>query len=294
MICIAQFHISLPKSDIESSIVISNSSKIDLALKEERQYILEIVKKIKKSGCNVLLMQKSIIRESVSDLAQHYLAKANIMLVKDIDRDEIELISKTLHTSPTAHIDHLSQFALTYADVVEEKEVGHAKIVRISGIKQSNNTAFVLVRGSNKSIIDEAERSLRDALSVVKCLIRKKSIVAGGSACEIEVISFLKALSKTLPGIDSSCLHAFAEAIEIIPYTLAENAGLDPVQIISDLRARHSRGNIYDGIDFRKKIVTNMIDQNVVQPLLVTTSALELASECVRVIIKIDDNIKVK
>jgi len=288
-ICLAQFNITHPKSETESSVVISDHNEMDRSFKEERCFILQLIKKIKQSGTNVILLQKSILRESISDLGEHYLAKANIMVVKDIDRDEIDFICKTLHCTPVTHIDYLTPSALAYAEVVEEKTIRSETMIKITGIKQNCTTACVLLRGSNRLIIDEAERSLRDAFSVVKCLVQKQFIVPGGAACEIEIVRLFTALSKTLIGTESYCLQAFAEAIEIIPYTLAENAGLDPIQIIANLRARHARGNIYDGINFRMKTISNMIAQNVVQPLLVTSCALELASECVRMIIKVDD-----
>jgi T-complex protein 1 subunit delta len=291
-ICLAQFHISMPKSDTDSSVVVSDSIQMDQLLREERKFILQMVMTIKNSGCNVLFMQKSILRDSVSDIGEHYLAKAGILLVKDIERDTIESMSRSLGCYPVAHIDYLTEDKLAYAALVEEHQYGLDKVVSLTGIKNRGTTSTVLIRGSNKLILEETQRSLHDALCVVNCIVQKNFIVPGGAACEIEASKYLNTISKSSKGINSYCMRAFADALEIIPYTLAENAGLDPIQIVIDLKARHAKGKKFDGINVRKGIISNMIEENVTQPLQVTSSALELASECFRMILKVDDIIQ--
>lgn len=138
-------------------------------------------------------------------------------------------------------------------------------------------------------VLDEADRSLHDVLCVVRCLIKNGYIVPGGAACEVEIAKHLSELSVIVRGNESYCLRAFADALDIVPHTLAENAGLEPIKLITDLRTLHGQGNKYDGINVRKGMITNMLNENVVQPILVTSSVLALASECVRVIMKIDD-----
>jgi T-complex protein 1 subunit delta len=287
-ICLAQFQISPPKSDIDSSVIISNYAQMDRLLIDERKYILHMVKSIKSTGCNLLLLQKSILRDSITELGEHYLAKAGILLVKDIQRDEVEFICKTLGCFPIAHIHHMSSDKLAHARLVEEVQIGSGKIVKITGIEKRGPTATVLLRGSNKLILEESARSMHDALCVVRCLASKCYIVPGGAACEIEIARYLTKISKNSKGMESYCIRAFAEALEIIPYTLAENAGLDPIQHVTELRARHAKGNKNDGINVRKGMITDMISENVIQPLMVTSSALDLASECARSILKID------
>jgi len=176
--------------------------------------------------------------------------------------------------------------------VVEEVQMGLGRVVKIRGIKSPGMTATVLLRGSNKLVIDEAYRSLRDALCVVRCLVHKPYLVPGGAACEVEVARHLMSISKELPGTESYCMSGFARALELIPYTLAENAGFDPIQLMTTLRVRHETGHKYDGIDVRNGRICNMCDQRVFQPSLVTASAINLASECVRMILKIDGIIK--
>jgi len=275
-------------------VVVSDYTQMDRIMRDERNYILQMVKKIKMSGCNVILLQKSILRDAVSDTAEHYLAKAGILLVKDIERDEIEFISKTLNCVPVAHVDHILPTTLAHAGLVEEVSVGSGKVVKITGIENMGRTATVLMRGSNKLVLDEADRSLHDALCVVRCLVHKRFLVPGGAACEIEVMQHLNEWAKTLHGMESYCVRAFAEAMEIVPYTLAENAGLDPIKMVTDLRVNHAAGKKYDGLNVRKGAITNMLEESVVQPLLVTTSALTLASECTRMILKIDDLVQVR
>ncbi|KAJ0610893.1 putative chaperonin ATPase [Helianthus annuus] len=293
-IAVIQFQISPPKTDIEQSIVVSDYTQMDRILKEERSYILSMIKKIKATGCNVLLIQKSILRDAVTDLSLHYLAKAKILVVKDVERDDIEFVTKTLNCLPIANVEHFRAEKLGYADVVEEVSVGDGKVVKITGIKDMGRTTTVLVRGSNQLVLDEAERSLHDALCVVRCLVNKKFLIAGGGAPEIELSRQLSAWSKVLHGMESFCVKSFAEALEVVPYTLAENAGLNPITIVTELRNRHAQGEINAGINVRKGQITNILEENVVQPLLVSTSAITLAAECVRMILKIDDIVTVR
>ncbi|MQM20339.1 hypothetical protein Taro_053359 [Colocasia esculenta] len=293
-IAVIQFQISPPKTDIEQSIVVSDYSQMDRILKEERNYILGIIKKIRATGCNVLLIQKSILRDAVTDLSLHYLAKAKILVIKDVERDEIEFITKTLNCLPIANIEHFREEKLGFADCVEEVSVGEGKIVKIMGIKDMGRTTTVVVRGSNQLVIDEAERSLHDALCVVRCLVNKKFLIAGGGAPEIELSRQLGAWAKELTGMESYCVKEFAEALEVIPYTLAENAGLNPIAIVTELRNKHAQGEINAGINVRKGQITNILEENVVQPLLVSTSAVTLATECVRMMLKIDDIVTVR
>ncbi|KIY99168.1 T-complex protein 1 subunit delta [Monoraphidium neglectum] len=217
-----QFQLSPPKADIESSVVISDYQQMDRVYKEERNYILGLVKKIRASGCNVLLIQKSILRDAVTDLSLHYLAKAKIMVVRDIERDDIEFISKTLGCLPIAHPDHMRPDKLGSADLVEDVEprrppagalstppptritprpthqCGKGRVVKVTGIQARGRTATVLLRGSNRLVLDEADRSLHDALCCIRCLVQKRFLIAGGSAPEVEVTHQLSKWAKTL------------------------------------------------------------------------------------------------
>lgn len=284
-----QFCISPPKTDMDHNVIVSDYAAMDRVLKEERAYILNIVKQIKKAGCNVLLVQKSILRDAVSDLAIHFLDKIKVMVVKDIERDQIEFVCKTLGCRPIASLDHFVPENLVTADLAEEITSGTNKFVKITGIQNQGRTVSVIVRGSNKLVLEEADRSIHDALCVVRCLVKRKALIAGGGAPEIELALQLAAFSNTLEGVDAYCFRAFAEALEVIPSTLAENAGLNPITTVTELRNRHAQGEINTGINVRKGSITDILTENVVQPLLVSVSAITLATETVRSILKIDD-----
>lgn len=285
-----QFPISAPKSDMESNVVVGNDQAMDRIIKEERQYILGIIKKIIASGANVLLLQKSVLREAISDLALHFLAKKKIMVVKDIDRNDIDFISKTIGATPVAHIDSLTSEKLGHAGLVEEVSAGGAaKIVKVTGCPNQGKTVSILLRGSNQLVLDEAARSLHDALCVVRALVKKRSLVYGGACVEMEVAHQLQKYSREIFGNNSYVCKAYGEALELIPYTLAENAGLDPILFVTELRNRHTDGMKFAGLNIRKSTIMNMEDTEVVQPSLVSASALTLATECVRMILKIDD-----
>jgi T-complex protein 1 subunit delta len=283
-----QFCLSPPKPDMDNNIIINDSTQIDRILREERAYLLNMVKKIKKAGCNVLLIQKSILRDATTEMSLHFLSKMKIMVIDDIERNEIEFIAKTLGCKPIAHIDSFKASKLGTAKLVEQVSVGDGKVVKITGIPNKGKTVSILVRASNKLVLDEAERSIHDALCVVRSLIKKKYLIAGGSAVETQLAVNLAEYSKQLKGVEAVCVRAYADAFEIVPTTLAENAGLKPLAIVTELRNKHALGDKNAGINVRKGIISDMVKENVVQPLLVSTSAISLATETVRMILKID------
>jgi T-complex protein 1 subunit delta len=284
-----QFQVSPPKTDMDNQVVVSDYAAMDRVLREERAYILNIVKQIKKAGCNVLLIQKSILRDALSDLAIHFFDKMKIMVVKDVEREDIEHVCKSLGCSPIASLDHFTAEKLANAQLVEEVQTGASKTVRVTGIEKQGATVSIVIRGSNKLMIEEAHRSLHDALCVVRCLVKKRFVISGGGAPETELSLQLMEHANSVIGADAYCFKAFAEALEVIPYTLAENAGLNPIATVTELRNRHAQGEIHAGINVRKGMITNILDENVVQPLLVSTSAITLASETVCSLMKIDD-----
>merc|ERR1719483_1757051 len=284
-----QFQLSAPKTDTEHNIIVKNNAQIDRLAREEKKYILKMIKKIAKTGCNVLLIQKSILRDAVNVLSLHYLARKGIMVVTDIERTDIEFISKSLGCKPVSHVDHFTAEKLGSANLAQECSTPGGKLVKITGVQNPGQTVSILVRGSNQLVLKEAERSIHDALCVVRCLIKKRFLVPGGGAPETEISLRLAEWAATIGGLDSYCINAFAEAMEVIPYTLAENAGINPIKIVTELRRQHAAGNKFAGINVKKGRITDIWQENVIQPLLVSTSALTLATECVRMLLKIDD-----
>lgn len=288
-IAVIQFQLSSPKPDMDNQIVVNDYRQMDKILKEERQYLLNMCKKIKKTGCNVLLIQKSILRDAVNDLALHFLAKLKIVVVTNIERDEIEFITKTLNCKPVADIENFTEDKLASADLLEEVSQNGARICRITGIKNMGRTVSILCTGANGLVLGESERSLHDALCVVRCLVKKRALIAGGGSPEVHVARLLAEYAQRLSGMEAYCFQAYAEALEIIPTTLAENAGLNPISIVTELRNRHALGERTAGINVRKGQITNILEENVLQPLLVNTSAIELATETVSLLLRIDD-----
>ncbi|CAI4303439.1 CPG_1a_G0007460.mRNA.1.CDS.1 [Saccharomyces cerevisiae] len=286
-----QFQISPPKPDTENNIIVNDYRQMDKILKEERAYLLNICKKIKKAKCNVLLIQKSILRDAVNDLALHFLSKLNIMVVKDIEREEIEFLSKGLSCKPIADIELFTEDRLGSADLVEEIDSDGSKIVRVTGIRNNNArpTVSVVIRGANNMIIDETERSLHDALCVIRCLVKERGLIAGGGAPEIEISRRLSKEARSMEGVQAFIWQEFASALEVIPTTLAENAGLNSIKVVTELRSKHENGELNDGISVRRSGTTNTYEEHILQPVLVSTSAITLASECVKSILRIDD-----
>lgn len=219
----------------------------------------------------------------------------DIMVITEVERTDIEFISRTLGCMPVAHVDSFTPEKLGSAELVTEVTVpgGSHKVVKITGVQNPGNTMSILIRGSNKLVLEEADRSLHDALCVVRSLVKKRFLIAGGGAAETEVNLRLSEWAKTQKGMMAYCVAAFAQSLEVIPYTLAENAGLNPIAIVTELRRRHSQGEAGTGINVRANCISDSYAERVVQPLLVSLSAMTLAAECVYMISKIDDLIPV-
>jgi len=238
----------------------------------------------------VLLIQKSILRDAVNLLGSHYLAKKGVMIIKDIERDEMSFIAKSLGCKPCASIDHFTKDKLGEAKLAEEIGTTGGRLIKITGVKNPGKTVSVLVRGSNQLVLEEAERSLHDALCVVRSLVKERHMIAGGGAPEAELRVALSRYADTLDGSHSDCVRAFADALEVIPYTLAENAGLNPIDIVTALITAHFNGHKFAGIDVKHgEVVDDISKLNVIQPLLVSTSAINLSTEFVRMLLKVDD-----
>jgi len=297
-IALLQYCLSAPKTDMDNNVVVSDYAAMDRILKEERKHILKLCKTIKKAGVNVVLLQKSILRDAYNELSLHFLAKMGILVVTDIERSDVNFICRTLGCTPIAHPDSFAETKLGFATHVGDvvMEGSSHKVTKFTGVKNPGKTVTVLLRGSNDLVLAESARSLHDAQCVVRSLVKERAIMAGGGAPEIETSLQLLKYASTLQGMESYCVKAFAEALEVIPYTLAENAGMKPIHVVTELRKCHSSGDpekVGTGINVKTSTVSDMYDINVVQPLLVSTSAIQLATETVAMILKIDDLIVV-
>lgn len=288
-VALIQFQISPPKTDMESQVILSDYNQIDRVQREQRSYIIKLVNAIAKTGANVILLQKSILREAISDLALHFLSKKGILVVKDVDREEVDFVCRTLGCQPIASVEGLSAEKLGYAGKVEEVRTSGGSIVRITGLKTVSKTVTVLLRGSNELMIGEAERSLHDAFCVIRSLCYERFLLPGGGAAEVEIAVKLAKKADEIGGEIGHCMGIFADCLDVVPYTLAENAGLNPLEVVTALREAHLKGNKNHGVSVKYHGSSDMEKENVLQPYLVTKSAITFASETVRMILKVDD-----
>ena len=212
----------------------------------------EMVEKIVATGASVLICQKGI-----DDMAQHFLARKDILAIRRVKKSDMEKLTKATGGNIITNLNDVSKADIGYAKLVEERKIGDDKMTFIEGCKNPRSVA-ILIRGGTERIVDEAERSIHDALCVARDVVEEPKILAGGGAPELEMASVLRDYAQTLPGKEQLAVMCYAEALESIPVTLAENAGLDPIDILSELRMRHEKKQIWAGVDAIKGKVSNM------------------------------------
>jgi T-complex protein 1 subunit beta len=262
---------------------VARVAELELAEKEKMK---EKVTKILSHNINVF-----INRQLIYNYPEQLFADANCMAIEHADFEGIERLALVLGGEIVSTFDDPQNVKLGKCDLIEEVMIGEDRLLRFAGVPRGEACTIVL-RGATQQILDEAERSLHDALCVIRCLVKKRFLICGAGAPEMEVACRLRETAHTLAGVEAYCIRSFADALEIIPYTLAENAGLNPIATVTELRNRHAMGEKAAGINVRKGRVTNIMEENVLQPLLVSMSAINLASETVRSILKIDDMVR--
>jgi len=282
-IAILDTALEIEKTEITAKINITTPDQMKSFLDEESSMIKGMVDKVVASGANVVIVQKGI-----DDIAQHYLAKRNIMALRRAKRSDIENLAKASGARIVTTLDDLSSKDLGFAKLVEERRVGKDKMVFVEGCKNPKSVT-ILIRGGTDRMVDEAERSLHDAKCVVRNVIQDPYLVAGGGAPEEEVATKLREFAKSFSGREQLAVLKFAEAIEEVPLTLAENSGLDPVDILVEMRAAHSRGEKSAGVNVFSGKVTDMAKQNVLEPASVKKQAIKSATEAAITLLKIDD-----
>jgi len=275
--------LEVEKTEFDSKIHIESPEEMEAFLKEEENMLREMAEKVAAAGANVLICQKGI-----DDMAQHFLARKGILAVRRAKKSDMEKLAKATGGRIVTNIDDLKSDDLGYAELVEERKIGDDKMVFIEGCKDPRSVA-ILIRGGTERIVDEAERSVHDALCVVRDVVQEPKILAGGGAPEIEIARELREYAESLPGREQLAVQSFAEAIEVVPVTLAENAGLDPIDILSDLRAAHEKGETWAGVDVFEGKVNNMEKLEVYEPLAVKKQVIKSATEAATMILKIDD-----
>ncbi len=275
--------LEIEKPEWSTKITVSSPDQIKAFLDEEAKILKSYVDKLKELGVNVVICQKGI-----DEIAQHFLAKAGILAVRRVKRSDIEKVSRATGAKIITSLRDIRPEDLGTAKLVEERKVGEEKMLFIEGCPNPR-AITILVRGAADRILDEAERSIQDALHVVRDLYREPKIVPGGGAFEIEIARKLREWGRKLPGKEQLAVLRFADALEHIPTILAMTAGLDPVDAIAELRRRHEAGEVDAGVDVLGCRIDSMYKLNVVDPLLVKKNVIKAATEAAIMILRIDD-----
>jgi len=275
--------LEVEKTEFDAKLNIESPEQMEAFLQQEETMLKDMVKKISQKKVNVLICQKGI-----DDMVQHFLARKGILAVRRAKKSDMEKLAKATGGKVINNLDDFAKEDLGYAELVEERKIGDDKMTFIEGCKNPRSVA-ILIRGGTERIVDEAERSIHDALCVVRDVVQEPKIVAGGGAPEMEVSRELKEYAGTLPGREQLAVQQYAEALEAVPTILSENAGLDPIDIISELRARHEKGEIWAGVNVHEGKVDNMEKREVFEPLVVKKQIVKSATEAASMILKIDD-----
>ncbi len=280
--------VEISKTEFDAKINITNPDQMKSFLDQEQLMIKDMVDKVIASGANVLLSQKGI-----DDLAQHFLAKKGIVAVRRIKKSDMEKLAMATGASIVTRIDGIEASDLGSAKTVEERKIADDDFVFVEGCPNPKSVS-IMIRGGSDMIVDEADRSIHDALCVVRNIIQDGVVVPGGGAPQIHLSRKLKEYANTLSGREQLAVEKFAEALEIIPRTLAENAGLDPIDVLVALRAAHDKGGDTFGVDLTSGKPVDMVKSKIFEPVSVTRQAITSASEAAQMILRIDDIIAAK
>ena len=285
-IALMDLALEVKEPENDTKIEINTPDQLQAFIDTEEKMLKGMVEKVKKSGANVLLTQKGI-----DDMAQHYLAKEGIIAVRRVKKSDIDALARATGASVVTSMNELSAKDLGYAGKVYEKKVAGDNMVFVEGCKNPKSVS-ILIRGGTDHIIDETERALVDAIGSVSSAIQVGKVLVGAGSCEAEVACKLRDYAKTVGGREQLAIDAFAEALEIIPRTLAESAGMDPIDTIVTLRSKHyGKGNKYFGVNVYSGKVEDMKNANCLEPLSIKTQAIDSASEVAQMILRIDDMI---
>ncbi|MCD6444418.1 TCP-1/cpn60 chaperonin family protein [Candidatus Bathyarchaeota archaeon] len=276
--------LEIEKTEISAEINIRDPEQMKAFMEEETRMLRDMVNKVKNAGANVVFCQKGI-----DDTAQFFLAKAGILAVRRVKKSDMEKLSRATGARIVTNLEDFRSEDLGYAELVEERKIGEDRMVFVEGCKNPRSVA-ILIRGGLERVVDEAERSLHDALCVVADIIKEPKIVYGGGATEIEVARELRRYASQVGGREQMAIEAFAEALEVIPQTLAENGGHDPIDVLVALRAAHEKPN---GVSYGVNVFTGEVDDmaklRVIEPYLVKKHCISSAVEAAITILRIDD-----
>ena len=279
--------LEIEKTEMSAEIRITDPTQMQMFLEEENRMLKTMVDKLHDVGANVLICQKGI-----DDIAQHYLSKHGIMAIRRVKESDMIKLSKATDGRVISNLDDLSENDLGHADLAHQKKVESDKWVFIEGCKHPQSVTM-LIRGGTQRVIDEVDRSIHDSLMVVKDVIEKPEIVAGGGAPESFAASQLKEWADNFSGREQLAIKKYAEALEVIPLTIAENAGMDPIDTMATLRSKQNQGQKWTGIDAKNTKIADMMAINVLEPIVVKEQIIKSATEAACMILRIDDVIAI-
>ncbi|TMI20359.1 thermosome subunit [Candidatus Bathyarchaeota archaeon] len=275
--------LEVEKTEFDAKINIENPEQMKAFLDEEEKMLKDMTDKISDSGANVLLCEKGI-----DDVAQHYLAKKGILAVRRVKQSDMEKLVKATGGKVVSNVNDLKPEDLGFAKLVEERKVADDKMTFVEGSKNPK-AVTILVRGGSERLVDEAERAIHDALCVVRDVVLDPRVVGGGGAPEAEVARRLREHAQKLSGKEQLAVIAFGEALETLPTALAENAGMDPIDILVQLRVAHEKGQLWAGVDVNESKVADLKEKGIIEPLGVKVQVIKSAAEAAGMILKIDD-----
>lgn len=275
--------IEIKETETDAKIQLTDPSQLEGFIAQEEKQLKDMVETIAKSGATVVFCQKGI-----DDLAQHFLAKEGIFAIRRAKKSDMEKLAKATGATIITNLKDLNAKDLGYAADIEEKKISGDEMVFVSGCKNPKAVSL-LVRGGTEHVVDEVERAIHDALGGVAAAIEYGKVVAGGGAPEIELARRLREYADTVGGREQLAIAAFAEAVEVIPRTLAESAGMDAIDSLVELRAKHEKGQINHGVLVLENKVGDMWKAGVIEPLRIKTQAVKSASEAAEMILRIDD-----
>jgi thermosome len=280
--------LEIKKTEIDAKIEIRDPSQLQAFLAEEENMLRKMVEQVKNSGANVLFCQKGI-----DDLAQHFLAKEKIFALRRVKKSDMEKLAKATGATIVSKLSELSSKDLGHADLVEMRKYQEDEMTFVTGCKNPKSVS-ILIRGGTEHVVDEIERSLEDAMSVVAVAIEDGKMITGGGSTAVELAMKLREYAASVGGREQIAIDAFASALEVVPTALAENAGLDPIDVLIELRKAHKSGEKHAGVNVFTGKVTDMLKENVLEPIRVGRQAINSATDAAVMILRIDDVIAAK
>jgi thermosome len=282
-ILLIDFPLEIRSPETEAKISISSPQQLDAFIQSEEIYLKEMVDKIAETGANVVFCQKGI-----DDLAQYYLSKKEIFACRRVNKSDMEKLARATSGKVVSNLNDISREQLGNAGEVEEIVKGDESLVYV---KKCNNprAVTVILRGGTQHLVDEIERAVKDGIGDVIAAVKSGRVVCGGGAVEMELVRRLKHFARSLGGKVQLAIEEFANALESIPETLAENAGLDPIEILAELRKRHESGAVREGLNLFENRIEDTFAAGIIEPIKVKTQAISSASEVAMLILRIDD-----